>query len=196
MSEVRLLHLSPRYVLPHPILLSSPSIPPQNLSHCSNIVNDGSPSRIRIVRRISLGITTRPRSSMRRTIPVAFILDSSRICRAGARRVYCIALENMDSIRRSWEGMQIFGWICFPARGRNFHQNRPPAGYCRQAVLDRQKSCVATFLTCRHRSALQKMLSGSLSHFFAAGRKASLLTRFFSNSPEFPPRWYPASPWA
>jgi hypothetical protein len=62
---------------------------------------------------------------MRRTIPVAFILDSSRICRAGARRVYCIALENMDSIRRSWEGMQIFGWICFPARGRNFHQNRP-----------------------------------------------------------------------
>jgi hypothetical protein len=28
---------------------------------------------MRMVRRISLGITTRPRSSMRRTIPVAFI---------------------------------------------------------------------------------------------------------------------------
>ena len=36
--------------------------------------------------------------------------------------IYCIALENMDSIRRSWEGMQIFGWICFPARGRNFQK--------------------------------------------------------------------------
>lgn len=38
-----------------------------------NVINDGSPSRIRIVLRISFGITTRPRSSMRRTIPVAFI---------------------------------------------------------------------------------------------------------------------------
>ena len=117
--------LLPFYVPLHPIRFSSPSTPAQNRSHGSNVVCNGSPSRIRIVRRISLGITTRPRSSMRRTIPVAFILDSSRICRAGARRVYCIALENMDSIRRSWEGMQIFGWICFPARGRNFHQNRP-----------------------------------------------------------------------
>lgn len=39
----------------------------------ANVINNGSPSRIRMVRRISLGITTRPRSSMRRTIPVAFI---------------------------------------------------------------------------------------------------------------------------
>ena len=34
----------------------------------------GSPSRILMVRRISLGMTTLPRSSMRLTIPVAFIL--------------------------------------------------------------------------------------------------------------------------
>jgi hypothetical protein len=39
-----------------------------------NVISGGSPSRIRIVLRISLGITTRPRSSMRRTIPVAFIV--------------------------------------------------------------------------------------------------------------------------
>ena len=39
-----------------------------------NIISNGSPSRIRMVRRISFGITTRPRSSMRRTIPVAFIV--------------------------------------------------------------------------------------------------------------------------
>ena len=39
----------------------------------ANVINNGSPSRIRMVRRISLGMTTRPRSSIRRTIPVAFI---------------------------------------------------------------------------------------------------------------------------
>ena len=43
-------------------------------SFCVNDVNSGSPSRIRIVLRISFGITTRPKSSMRRTIPVAFIV--------------------------------------------------------------------------------------------------------------------------
>lgn len=36
-------------------------------------ISSGSPSRIRMVRRISLGITTRPRSSILLTIPVAFI---------------------------------------------------------------------------------------------------------------------------
>lgn len=40
---------------------------------CVNVVSNGSPSRIRMVLLISLGITTRPRSSIRRTIPVAFI---------------------------------------------------------------------------------------------------------------------------
>lgn len=47
---------------------------------CVNVISNGSPSRIRIVRRISLGITTRPRSSMRRTIPVAFIYTNSPCC--------------------------------------------------------------------------------------------------------------------
>ena len=41
----------------------------------ANVINNGSPSRIRMVRRISLGMTTRPRSSIRRTIPVAFIYN-------------------------------------------------------------------------------------------------------------------------
>ena len=36
-------------------------------------ISSGSPSRIRRVRRISFGITTRPRSSILLTIPVAFI---------------------------------------------------------------------------------------------------------------------------
>ena len=55
-----------------PVRFARSSIPKQNRSHCVNVVNDGSPSRMRMVRRISLGMTTRPRSSIRRTIPVAF----------------------------------------------------------------------------------------------------------------------------
>ena len=54
-------------------LFDRSSMAKQNLSHRVNDVCNGSPSRIRMVRRISLGITTRPKSSMRRTIPVAFI---------------------------------------------------------------------------------------------------------------------------
>ncbi len=57
----------------HPCRLAKSPIAKQNLSHRANVVCDGSPSRIRMVRRISLGMTTRPRSSIRRTIPVAFI---------------------------------------------------------------------------------------------------------------------------
>ena len=49
----------------------------QNLSKGVNVVREGSPSRMRMVRRISLGMTTRPRSSILRTIPVAFIYIKS-----------------------------------------------------------------------------------------------------------------------
>ena len=49
-----------------------------------NIISVRSPSRMRMVRRISLGMTTRPRSSIRRTIPVAFIfILLSVFCLAG-----------------------------------------------------------------------------------------------------------------
>ena len=34
-----------------------------------------------------------------------------------AAKVFCYAMENMDSIRRSWEGMQKSGWICLAAIG-------------------------------------------------------------------------------
>ena len=54
-------------------LFDRSSMAKQNLSHRANVVSDGSPSRIRIVRRISLGMTTLPRSSILLTIPVAFI---------------------------------------------------------------------------------------------------------------------------
>ena len=66
-----------QYVPFHPPRFARSSIPMQNCCHGAYVVCDGSPSRIRMVRRISLGMTTRPKSSMRRTIPVAFIFESS-----------------------------------------------------------------------------------------------------------------------
>ena len=57
----------------HPRLLAKSNIEKQYFSHRVNDVCNGSPSRIRKVRRISFGMTIRPRSSTRRTIPVAFI---------------------------------------------------------------------------------------------------------------------------
>ncbi len=62
-----------------------------NFSDTVNVVCSGSPSRIRMVRRISLGMTTLPRSSIRRTIPVAFIKISFSL-------LY-IALIRADNIR-------------------------------------------------------------------------------------------------
>ena len=47
-----------------------------NFSHRVNVVSEGSPSRIRRVLLMSFGMTTRRRSSMRLTIPVAFISES------------------------------------------------------------------------------------------------------------------------
>ena len=48
----------------------------KNLVTGVNDVSVGSPSRIRMVLLISFGMTTRPRSSIRLTIPVAFIYFS------------------------------------------------------------------------------------------------------------------------
>ena len=60
-----------------PILFDKPISAYTNRKTGVNVVCAGSPSRIRIVRRISFGITTRPRSSIRLTIPVAFIYKNS-----------------------------------------------------------------------------------------------------------------------
>ena len=61
-----------RDISPYVFVQSSTRRPDKVLT--VNVVNGGSPSRIRMVLRISLGMTTRPKSSMRRTIPVAFIV--------------------------------------------------------------------------------------------------------------------------
>ena len=56
--------------------LAKSNIEKQYFSHCVNDVCNGSPSRILRVRLISFGITILPRSSTRRTMPVAFIVSS------------------------------------------------------------------------------------------------------------------------
>lgn len=55
----------------HPARLPNSSMAAQNRSHGFHVVSNRSPSRIRSVRLISLGMTTRPSSSILRTIPVA-----------------------------------------------------------------------------------------------------------------------------
>ena len=56
---------------PHPARFPNSSMAAQNRSHGFHVVSNRSPSRIRSVRLISLGMTTRPSSSILRTIPVA-----------------------------------------------------------------------------------------------------------------------------
>lgn len=58
----------------HPRRLAKSNIEKQNTSHRVNDVCNGSPSRMRRVLLISFGMTILPRSSTRRTMPVAFII--------------------------------------------------------------------------------------------------------------------------
>ena len=58
----------------HPRRLAKSNIEKQYFSHRVNDVCNGSPSRIRRVLLISFGMTILPRSSTRRTMPVAFII--------------------------------------------------------------------------------------------------------------------------
>ena len=58
----------------HPRRLAKSNIEKQNFSHRVNDVCNGSPSRMRRGLLISFGMTILPRSSTRRTMPVAFII--------------------------------------------------------------------------------------------------------------------------
>ena len=87
----------------HPRRLARSNIEKQNFSHRVNDVCNGSPSRIRIVRRISFGITTLPRSSMRLTIPVAFI---SMIL-----RIFVVRLYSLQYCKKYVEIRYVFWWL-------------------------------------------------------------------------------------
>lgn len=70
--------VSPLLVAPmypyHPRRLAKSNIEKQYFSRRVNDVCNGSPSRMRRVLLISFGMTILPRSSTRRTMPVAFII--------------------------------------------------------------------------------------------------------------------------
>ena len=87
------------YVQSSPHLFDRSSMAKQNLSHRANVICNGSPSRIRMVRRISLGMTTRPRSSIRRTIPVAFMLYLPFLC-------VFVMLADSTSLCLLWKNMR------------------------------------------------------------------------------------------
>ena len=67
-------HSDVLFYVVQPFRFARSSIPKQNRSHDVNVICDRSPSRMRMVLLISLGMTTLPRSSILRTIPVAFIV--------------------------------------------------------------------------------------------------------------------------
>ena len=67
-------------VCPHRKRLASCPMAHKYRPVCVNVFSSGSPSRMRRVRRISFGMTILPRSSTRRTIPVAFIVFLSLCC--------------------------------------------------------------------------------------------------------------------
>ena len=72
-----------------PRRLAKSSMAKQYFSPGVNVVSDGSPSRMRRVLLISLGMTTLPRSSMRLTIPVAFISPSLLVALISTRPSVC-----------------------------------------------------------------------------------------------------------
>ena len=78
--RLRIFAVSALFVVPmynyHPCRFAKSNSPKENRSNRVRVISDGSPSRILRVLRISLGMTILPRSSTRRTMPVAFILSS------------------------------------------------------------------------------------------------------------------------
>ena len=108
----------------HPVLLPSSLIAKQNLSHAFPVINNGSPSRILSVLLISLGITTLPSSSMRRTMPVAFITGSTPSMLRCFHSIYCGAISRiytrngrLDTFMQRWQIFLSFksSYLYFPA---------------------------------------------------------------------------------
>lgn len=120
------------YVQSSPHLFDRSSMAKQNLSHRANVICDGSPSRIRMVRRISLGMTTRPRSSIRLTMPVAFIYQIPPVDANVAQIV--------SACQRS--AMQIFPVSCFwkAAPRKNAHAACPLPNAPQWRIIKPQKT--------------------------------------------------------
>lgn len=103
---------------PHPARFPNSSMAAQNRSHGFHVVSNRSPSRIRSVRLISLGMTTRPSSSILRTIPVArnvpILLDGGATLMPHCFAV-CLCIPSMEFggviMRRKDLGRAGAGWV-------------------------------------------------------------------------------------
>lgn len=114
---------TPQQTSAHPHRLPKSSIPWQNRSHAFRVVCNGSPSRILSVRLISLGMTTRPSSSILRTIPVA--RNVSSLLDGGATLMphcfaVCLCIPSMEfggaiMLRKDMEHGERWGRLTFSA---------------------------------------------------------------------------------
>ena len=95
--RISVFHVSPMH------LSAADSTLMQNAISRVNVISEGSPSRILIVRLISFGITTLPRSSILLTIPVAFILFPPVLC--------CCLRQLIGIVCRGWGFMH---WHIIP----------------------------------------------------------------------------------
>ena len=96
----------------HPFRLAKSSIATQNRSHHVNDVCNGSPSRMRRVLRISLGMTILPKSSTRLTMPVAFIISSPLVRISGFFGSSICRKRGImyDGVRRASGERTVFSW--------------------------------------------------------------------------------------
>ena len=110
---------------------------------------NGSPSRILRVLLISLGMTTRPRSSIRRTIPVAFIQELPPIS-CIVKCIICLA----------WVFMRVNKWGLFPEKGRNYDNKVTGAAHIKHmlSVWDTKGLCKAAKRTSEEALFLQSIL--------------------------------------
>ena len=96
----------------HPRLLAKSNIEKQYFSHRVNDVCNGSPSRMRRVLRISLGMTILPKSSTRLTMPVAFIISSPLVRISGFFGSSICRKRGImyDGVRRASGERTVFSW--------------------------------------------------------------------------------------
>ena len=139
-----------------PRRLAKSNMPKQNFCQFANVISDGSLSRICRVRRISLGITTRPRSSIHRTMPVAFIPFPPALFLSGfpqLREKACAGIR-FRIFRFSMRAVR-FGSGAGPGRRRKAASVSAPkaSAACVSSVLSANRGCAANCAVRLYRTA-------------------------------------------
>ena len=107
----------------HPCRLAKSLMAKQNCSHRANVICDGSPSRIRMVRRISLGMTTRPSYSENSfalfcVSATLFSAKSGSLCSPCRSRAFQFFLQKMSAAAQNVPGAErICTWDVFGSLG-------------------------------------------------------------------------------